>query len=239
MGFCIVYFRIYNFAFMEMKIKIGEEILEVCSDFHVAVIYCKVKNTKHNDKLWDEIDLFTKKFTSSFSMEKIKKRPAIEATRDVYKRLGKDPNRYRPSGEALCRRLLKGQGLYQIDTIVDLINLVSLKTGYSIGGFDADKIEGNLRLGVGRANEPFEAIGRGTMNIEGLPVYRDSIGGIGNPSSDEERTKITSETKHLLMLINGYSGADGLKEAVDYSLELLRKYVYADQIKISIINGNN
>src|SRR5690554_5349648 len=224
---------------VDIKISISAEILEVCPNFHMAAIACKVKNSVYNKELWTKIDHFSSHFIQNFKMEDIKKRSSIEATRKVYKKLGKDPNRYRPSGEALCRRLLKGQGLYQIDTIVDLINLVSLKTGYSIGGFDADKIEGNLRLGVGRANEPFEAIGRGTMNIEGLPVYRDSIGGIGNPSSDEERTKITSETKHLLMLINGYSGADGLKEAVDYSLELLRKYAYADQIKISIINGNN
>jgi DNA/RNA-binding domain of Phe-tRNA-synthetase-like protein len=166
-------------------------------------------------------------------MEDIKNRPAIEATRMVYKKLGKDPNRYRPSGEALCRRLLKGQGLYQIDTLVDLINLVSLKTGYSIGGFDADKIEGNLELGVGKQNEPFEAIGRGTMNIEGLPVYRDSIGGIGNPSSDEERTKISAETTHLLLLINGYSGMEGLSEAVEYSINLLKKYAQAYEIKYS------
>ncbi|MDD3188415.1 MAG: phenylalanine--tRNA ligase beta subunit-related protein [Fermentimonas sp.] len=222
---------------MKLKITIGEEILDVCPSFHLVAIICKVKNTKYNDELWREIDKFIEHFPSSSSMTDIKKRPAIEATRKVYKQLGKDPNRYRPSGEALCRRILKGQGLYQIDTLVDLINLISLKTGYSIGGFDADKIEGNLRLGVGIADEPFEAIGRGKMNIEGLPVYRDSIGGIGNPSSDEERTKISLETVHLLMLINGYSGKEGLNEATDYSIDLLKKYAYADQIKIRSVNG--
>ncbi|MDD4778499.1 MAG: phenylalanine--tRNA ligase beta subunit-related protein [Fermentimonas sp.] len=223
---------------MKLKIEIGEEILEVCPGFHLAAIYCNVKNTKFNENLWIEIDEFINHFSSSYKMADIKKRPAINATREVYKKLGKDPNRYRPSGEALCRRLLNGQGLYQIDTLVDLINLVSLKTGYSIGGFDADKIEGDLRLGVGKADEPFEAIGRGTMNIEGLPVYRDSIGGIGNPSSDEERTKITPDTTHLLMLINGYSGREGLDEAVEYSINLLKKYAYAEQIKISLIICN-
>lgn len=236
--FWIVYLRFDNFVLMELKIKIGEEIRAVCPGFNLAAIYCKVKNTKFNDELWLEINEFINHFSSTSSMADIKKIPAIEATREVYKKLGKDPNRYRPSGEALCRRLLKGQGLYQIDTLVDLINLVSLKTGYSIGGFDADKIEGNLRLGVGKADEPFEAIGRGMMNIDGLPVYRDSVGGIGNPSSDEERTKITPGTKHLLMLINGYSGCEGLDEAVEYSINLLKKYADADQIKISLLIGN-
>src|SRR5690554_3407553 len=222
---------------MELKIKISDEILAACPDFHAAAINCKVKNNDYNEELWQEIDIFIKQFSSSNQISDIKKRPTIEATRKVYKKLGKDPNRYRPSGEALCRRILKGQELYQIDTLVDLINLISLKTGYSIGGFDANRIEGDLILGVGKADEPFEAIGRGKMNIEGLPVYRDSIGGIGNPSSDEERTKIALETVHLLMLINGYSGKEGLNEATDYSIDLLKKYAYADQIKIRSVNG--
>ena len=200
----------------------------------MAAIACKVKNSVYNKELWTKIDHISSHFIQNFKMEDIKKRSSIEATRKVYKKLGKDPNRYRPSGEALCRRLLKGQGLYQINTLVDLINLVSLKTGYSIGGFDADKIAGNLILGVGKADEPFKAIGRGTMNIEGLPVYRDSIGAIGNPSSDEERTKITAETSNLLMLINGYSGKEGLNEAVEYSTDLLKNYAEAYRISFNI-----
>ena len=143
------------------------------------------------------------------------------------------------AGKALCRRILKGQPLYQIDTLVDLINLVSLKTGYSIGGFDEDLIEGDLLLGVGKAGEPFEAIGRGSLNIEGLPVYRDKFGGIGTPTSDEERTKITSQTTRLLMLINGYSGPEGLQEAADYSVALLKKHAKATLIDVDILYPPN
>ena len=165
-------------------------------------------------------------------MADINKRPAILATRQAYKALGKDPNRYRPSSEALCRRIVKGMDLYQIDTAVDLINLVSLKSGYSIGGFDTDAIVGDLTLGVGEADEKFEAIGRGLLNIEGLPVYRDSIGGIGTPTSDEERTKITAATTKLLMIINAYSGEKGLRETVDDSIHLLKKHLDAQNIEI-------
>ena len=222
---------------IEPEITISDEILKVSPRFQLAAIGCKVKNSRFNQELWDEINAFTADFVSTFKLADIKNRTAISATRDTYKKLGKDPNRYRPAGEALCRRILKGQNLYQINTLVDLINLISLKTGYSIGGFDADKIVGDLILGVGNAGEPFEAIGRGTMNVEGLPLYRDSLGGIGNPSSDEERTKISSDTSRLLILINGYSGNKGLLEAAHYSAELLKKYADADQIEIRLISG--
>lgn len=215
----------------EFTIKVGDEIRAACPVFRAAAIACRVKNLPHSPELWNEIDAFCTDFSARAKMEEINKRPAIFATRQAYKKLGKDPNRYRPSAEALCRRILKGQELHQIDTVVDLINLVSLKTGYSIGGFDADKIVGNhLTLGVGHAGEQFKGIGRGVLNIEGLPVYRDEMGGIGTPTSDEERTKITSETTHLLMIINGYSGEKGLEEAADYAAELLCRYAEAEEL---------
>lgn len=211
------------------NITISEEIKNACPIFKGAAIYAKVTNTAFCEGLWEEINAFAKELTSTPQPEDIKQQPAIAATREVYKRCGKDPSRYRPSAEALRRRLMRGIDLYQIDTLVDLINLVSLRTGYSIGGFDADKIQGiNLELGVGRAEEPFEGIGRGVLNIEGLPVYRDAIGGIGTPTSDHERTKMDLGTQHILAIVNGYSGQEGLPEAAGMIQELLKKYASSD-----------
>ena len=89
-----------------------------------------------------------------------------------------------------------------------------------------------MELGVGRAEEPFEGIGRGVLNIEGLPVYRDAIGGIGTPTSDNERTKLSVETTQLLTVINGYSGQDGLAEAVSLMQSLLKQFCQSDGGKI-------
>ena len=208
-----------------LSIKVSEEIKEKCPEFRGAAVEAWVTNTSYNADLWKEIDAFTEELQGSSDVDDCKEQYAIAATRQAYRRCGKDPSRYRPSAEALRRRLLRGMKLYQIDTLVDIINLVSLRTGFSIGGFDADKIEGDtLVLGIGKADEPYEGIGRGVLNIEGLPVYRDTIGGIGTPTSDHERTKMDIGTIHLLAIINGYSGAQGLKEAADLTLDLLKKY---------------
>ena len=154
----------------------------------------------------------------------------IAATRKVYRSCGKDPSRYRPASEALIRRLLQGKELYQRDTLVDLVNLASIAYGYSIGGFDADKFQGDtLTLGVGKAGEPYEGIGRGTINIEGLPVYRDQIGGVGTPTSDNERTKMEMNTTHLVVLINGYDGNEAnVRANAEYIQTLLKKYCMSD-----------
>lgn len=212
-----------------ITISVSEEIKTLCPDFKGAAIYAKVSNSAHNAALWEQIDKFAVEYKSSHQIEDIKKNPAIGATREAYKRFGKDPNRYRPSSEALCRRIIRELPLYQIDTLVDLINLVSMRTGYSIGGFDAEKIQGDsLVLGIGKKGEPYEAIGRGIMNIEGLPVYRDAEGGIGTPTSDHERTKIDINTTSFLAIINGYSGIVGLNEAVEYMQSLLKEYAGSD-----------
>ncbi|MDU1890744.1 MAG: phenylalanine--tRNA ligase beta subunit-related protein [Dysgonomonas sp.] len=213
-----------------ISIEVSEEIKKLCPQFAGAAIYAKVKNSPHNSKLWELITDLSNEYKKSHQIEDIKKNSAIAATRTAYKKFGKDPNRYRPSSEALCRRILRDLPLYQIDTLVDLINLVSIRTGYSIGGFDADKIQGDkLTLGIGITDEPYEGIGRGMLNIEGLPVYRDSIGGVGTPTSDNERTKIDITTTNFLAIINGYSGKDGLEEAVDYLQFLLKEYADSDE----------
>ena len=212
-----------------MEIKVSEEIKKACPQFAGIAIRATVENTAYSESLWKKIDEFTIRYREMYTTDSIKDMVTIHATREAYKKCGKDPSRYRPSGEALCRRILRGISLYQIDTLVDLINLVSIRYGYSIGGFDADKIQGDsLELGIGRAEEPFEGIGRGTLNIEGLPVYRDRAGGIGTPTSDNERTKMGLETRRILAIVNGYNGREGLAEAAGMIQELLRKYADSD-----------
>lgn len=212
-----------------ITISLSEEFKKACPDFRGLAIEAVVKNSVYNEQLWQEIERFTAEYRSRYTTDSIKEMRAIQATREAYKRCGKDPSRYRPSSEALCRRILKGQELYRIDTLVDLVNLVSIATGYSIGGFDADKIVGDaLMLGIGKKDEPYIGIGRGVFNIEGLPVYRDAQGGIGTPTSDHERTKLDLDTTHLLAVINGYSGEDGLEQAGEYMQRLLREYASSD-----------
>ena len=222
-----------------ISITLSSEISEACPDLHVLAIACQVKNTEPDERLWEEITRVEEDIRSTCKIEDINKLTPIYATRQAYKRLGKDPNRYRPSAEALRRRILRGLPLYKIDTLVDIVNLVSIRSGYSIGGFDADKIVGGLELGVGKEGEIYHGIGRGELNIAGLPVYRDGVAGVGTPTSDEERTKIEMSTTSLLMILNGYSGKEGLLEAGGYSVDLLKRYVSAVNVEAELICREN
>ncbi|MDY4527964.1 MAG: hypothetical protein SPE11_08655, partial [Parabacteroides sp.] len=68
-------------------------------------------------------------------------------------------------------------------------------------------------------------------------VYRDRLGGIGTPTSDEERTKIGLDTRHLLMIINAYSGEAGLETTIHNSIDLLKRYVSATHVEVNIIKA--
>lgn len=217
-------------------IKIDEHIIKACPDIRIGLIRATVKNEPTSEALWNEIENVSDWVKSNYELLEINKRPAVAATRALYRALGKDPNRYRVASEALCRRVIRGLGLYRIDTLVDLINLVSIKSGYAISGLDADKLQGNtLTLGVGEDGEIYNGIGRGQLNICGIPVYRDSIGGVATPTSDEERTKITLDIHTIQMNINGFGPEMPMEEAVEWSVELLSKYASATNIEINII----
>lgn len=217
-----------------MEIRFEDTIRCAAPGLTVMTVEADVTNTETSDELWQLLERTCADIRSVTELSDINKRPGIKATREAYKALGKEPNRYRPSSEALCRRAVKGMELYRINTLVDLINVLSILSGYSIGGFDASKIDGEvLTLGVGREGEPFEAIGRGPLNICGLPVYRDNIGGIGTPTSDNERTKLDLSATRLLMCVNIYGEEMPVEETAGMAVELLEKFADAKNITIN------
>jgi DNA/RNA-binding domain of Phe-tRNA-synthetase-like protein len=136
------------------------------------------------------------------------------------------------SAEALLRRVVQGKGLYRVNNVVDLLNLVSVSTGFSIGGYDAEKIAGEVVFGIGRENEPYEGIGRGELNIESLPAFRDNLGAFGTPTSDSVRTSVTWNTKRFLMIIIDFGALPELEDATELAVNLLKKYAGATNMEI-------
>lgn len=212
-----------------MTLKQSTEFTSRWTQFRGAYILADVVNSPTSPELWREIEDFCTDLRSRLTTETLKAVSGIAATRAAYKACGKDPSRYRPASEQLARRVLQGKDLYSVDTLVDLGNLVSLASGYPTGLLDADKVtlaEGDaVTLGVGHADEPYEGIGRGVLNIEGLPVYRDTQGPIASPTSDSTRTMLSADTRRLLFIINGYDGDETqIQRTIDQALDLLKRY---------------
>lgn len=220
-----------------IHIQIDPRILEACPETRIGVVRATVVNGPTSDELWAEIEAAAEEIKQRYELLEINQRPAIAGTRHLYKALGKDPSRYRVSSEALCRRIIRGLGIYRLTTLIDVVNLVSIKSGYAISGLDGDRIVGDtLTMSVGTADDVFNGIGRGVLNIEGMPCYRDALGPIATPTSDEERTKFTEQTVTAQININAFAPEMPVEEAVDWMAELLKKYAHATQIETDVLD---
>lgn len=216
---------------------VSDEIRAKAPALRVLQIETEIENPDTPEALWAEMEALAADVHGRYAMEMVNKRPAIAATRTAYKACGKEPNRYRPSSEALMRRMVKGLELYRTAAVIDLINLLSVACGHSIGGFDTDRIDGDIvTLGIGREGEPYEAIGRGPLNIAGMPVWRDNTGGIGTPTSDNERTKLSPSTRRLLMIVNMYGDEMPVADIEALARRLLITYASAKNIQTRLLD---
>lgn len=150
--------------------------------------------------------------------------PSVLATRAGYKALGKDPSRYRGSAEALLRRVIAGKGLPRINSVVDVINLVSVESRLPIGLYDLDQVFPPVEFRAGRAGETYKGIGKYDLNLEGLPLFADAQGPHGSATSDSERTMVTESTQRVLAVIVSFGGPSGLEQWNARLAELLEKF---------------
>lgn len=125
----------------------------------------------------------------------------IAAVRTMYKRVGIDPTKTRPSSEALLRRVRKGDELPRINTLVDIINWCSLETQLSYGLYDLAKIRGDVTLRLGLPGEEYEGIRKAAVHVAERLTLADDNGPFGNPTSDSARTMVTPATTRALVVI--------------------------------------
>ncbi|MCG6190808.1 B3/B4 domain-containing protein [Maribellus maritimus] len=217
------------------EISISPELREKVTGIRLSCIECDVQVGEKNKILWEKIENKIIELSNLLEVENISKIEAIADSRKAYKMCGKDPARYRLSAEALLRRVVKRKELYQVNNVVDLLNLVSISTGFSIGGYDADKINGGAMFGIGKRDEPYEGIGRGELNIEFMPVFRDDTGAFGTPTSDSVRTSVSLNTKRFLMIVIDYGASEKLEKATKMAVDLLKTFAGAARFEIKTI----
>ncbi len=219
------------------RITITDELSDYCPNIHLFCIECNVTVESCQNGLTELMEKRCREISAELTMESISNIPAIDQARKAYRSCGKDPARYRLSAEALLRRVVNGKGLYHINNVVDLLNLVSVTTGFSIGGYDADAINGDIFMGIGRKHEPYDGLGRGELNIVNMPVFRDKTGAFGTPTSDSERTGVRENTKRFMMVIISFDGDNGLHRAEQLAVQLLAEFASASNFETAeIIN---
>ena len=142
-----------------------------------------------------------------FTVESLAEAEPVRAVRAIFRGWGMDPSKYRPSSEALLRRVVQGKGLYRVSNVVDIGNLVSIETGWPLGCYDRSRVKEPVELRHGTSGESYEGIGKKTWNLEGRPVLADSAGPFGSPISDSTRSMITESARNVMIVIYVPEGA--------------------------------
>ena len=125
----------------------------------------------------------------------------ITAVRTMYKRVGLDPTKTRPSSEALLRRVRKGDTLPRINSMVDVCNWCSFEFQLPYGLYDAERIAGDVELRLGREGESYPGIRKDDVHVAGRIALADDHGPFGNPTSDSARTMVTTVTRRALLVV--------------------------------------
>lgn len=220
------------------KIVINNELSRICPEIQLGCIQYKVNVDKENEELWKKISDVIKDIESNMTLDDISKEKNISDSRELYRKIGKDPHRYRISSEALIRRILQGKGLYKINNVVDANNLISIISKLSVGSYDIDKLGEELTFRIGKKGENYKGIGKDIINIENLPVFSDEFGAYGSPTSDSEKAMITSDSKNILTVLIAFSDNAKLEYYIKEAVEILEKYVGAKNIETYLLKGN-
>lgn len=152
--------------------------------------------------------------------------PAMtDLVRSMYKKVGIDPTKTRPSSEALLRRIRKGDSFPRINGVVDVINWTSVETQLSFGVYDLDKIQGDVTLRLGRDGEEYAGIRKDAVHVAGRLALVDDLGPFGNPTSDSARTMVTTDaTRVLVVVFAPASEAKAGEQAADLTRSRLQAF---------------
>jgi DNA/RNA-binding domain of Phe-tRNA-synthetase-like protein len=171
-----------------------------------------------------------------FTVESLAEAEPVRAVRAMFREWSMDPSKYRPSSEALLRRVVQGKGLYRVSNVVDAGNLGSIETGWPFGCYDRSRIHPPIVFRHGAAGERYEGIGKQTWHLEGRPLLADAEGPFGSPISDSTRSMITeSATDILVVMYVPARAADASLEAAMLRLsERLAQFAGASATRTSV-----
>lgn len=217
------------------KISIDPKLKSKCPRTALACVTARVEAGPSPAALLQEIKTRENEIQKLPFPRGVLASPQVETTRAAYKALGKDPSRFRGSAEALLRRIVAGKGLPEINSVVDIINLVSVESRLPVGLYDLGHVVGDIIFRAGRAGETYKGIGKYDLNLEGLPLFSDDVGPHGSATSDSERTMVTIETKQVLAIIISFGGMEGLERWAQRMSSLLTQYAAGQEVVTRLI----
>lgn len=187
---------------MKYDVKIDSQLYETYPEIRLGLIRFQADVKEPDKNFWNYMNTMIEPHVrTEIEGKEWNEIPGIRGSRAAYKAFGRNPGRYRVSSEALIRRIRRGDELYHINSVVDANNLISVKSGLSVGSYDLKKIRGAITLRKAVQGEGYTGIGKAFLDMENMLVLTDDDGIFGSSMSDSTRTMVTEQAKDILVVI--------------------------------------
>lgn len=185
-----------------MEIQISPQLKELVPNFKVGIIqYDHIEVGDSPQMIRGRLQTFQESLFFDLEDKPVSDVGGIAEWRDIFKKVGTDPNRYRPSVEAIYRRIKKQNFLNSIHSAADLNNFFSIQYEIPVGIYDADKINGDIEIRIGQQDDEYMGINGRNIAMKDKILSSDHTGAFGSPYVDSERTAVTVETKNAIQIV--------------------------------------
>ncbi|MDF2065252.1 phenylalanine--tRNA ligase beta subunit-related protein [Bacillus sp. Cr_A10] len=185
-----------------MLVKMDNSLLQIDPTFKIGIIhYTKIVVTSSPQMLKGRLQLFQEQLFFEMEDKAITEFAGIKEWRILWKKFGADPNRYRPSVEALYRRIAKQNYITPMHSAVDLNNFFSMRYEIPMGIYDVDKIQGDITISLGNEETVYEGLNGRENKLNNILTLQDTYGPFGSPFVDSKRTAVTENTKNAIQIV--------------------------------------
>ena len=217
---------------MRYDIQIDSELFKTYKDIRLGVMRFHADVEKTQEKFWKYMETdVTPQIQKEIEGKQWNDLPGVKGSRRAYKAFGRNPGRYRVSSEALLRRVRRGDDLYHINSVVDVNNLISVRSGLSVGSYDLNLIKGPIQLRQAKSGEGYTGIGKSFIDMENMLVLADEEGIFGSSMSDSTRTMVTQQTKDVLVVLYCFENDIDLMKLLEEGKQAFEKFAKVQDLE--------
>lgn len=185
-----------------VTVSISSKLRDSIPDFRVGVIvYHQLTVTQLPAIIAEKLPLYYQNIQLSLETQPIASIPGVHEWRALFKKAGSDPSRYRPSQEALLRKIARDGAPHSVNSAVDLNNFFSVQHSIPMGIYDLDTLKPPVIVTIGSVEDSYNALNGRIVNIEDKLTTIDQIGAFGSPIVDSKRSCITTDAKNALQIV--------------------------------------
>lgn len=221
---------------MQYEVKIDPRLAQTYPEIRLGLMRFTAKVQKPDSQFWAYMnEAILPQVRKEIEGKEWAEIPGIRGSRAAYKAFGRNPGRYRVSSEALIRRVRRGDELYHINSVVDVNNLLSVKSGLSVGSYDLDHLHGAITLRKAEAGEGYTGIGKDFIDMENMLVLADEEGIFGSSMSDSVRAMVTEHTTNVLVVVYCFEDEINLPALLEQGKSAFKEFANAQDIESWIV----